>query len=257
MHLLLLLSVVQLFAKQEIVETPVTYTDNGTTLKGYLIQPAASKKNASAIMVVHEWWGLNEYPKTRARELAKMGYIAFCIDMFGNGKVVDNPTDAGKLAGVIYSNPTILKSRFQAAFDTLSKMKGVDKNKIAAIGYCFGGNVVLNAAKMGIPLASVVSFHGGLQGPNPDKNTLKAKILICHGGADPFVPETEVNQFKKGLDSIGFAYTFKVYSGATHAFSNPNATEVGLKFNLPIAYNEAADKSSWADMKKFLKKSLK
>ena len=177
-----------------------------------------------AVLVVHEWWGLNDYVKMRVRELAKLGYIAMALDMYGNGKRADNPTDAGNLAGPFYQNPQMAKERFDAALVKLKSYSQADASKVAAIGYCFGGTQVLNMANLGEDLVAVVSFHGGLKVVTPDKNLLKAQVLVCHGAADPFVPQAEVDLFRKQMDSIGAKYTFKAYEGATHAFSNPDAT---------------------------------
>ena len=141
-----------------------------------------------------------------------------------------------------------------AAYDVLIQQHQVDKNKVAAIGYCFGGTVVLNAATMGAPLVGVVSFHGGLAGIKATKDLLKAKILVCHGGADKFISEEDITNFKKQMKEAYASYDFKVYEGALHAFTNPKSSENGKKFGIPIAYNEAADKASWKDMKAFLKK---
>jgi len=175
------------------------------------------------------------------------------VDMYGNGKRADNPTDAGNLAMPFYQNPQLAKTNFDAALNKFKTYDQVDANNIAAIGYCFGGGVLLNLARMGEDLKGVVSFHGSLVGTPADKNLLKAKILVCHGNDDKFVPQTEVDQFKKQMDSIGASYIFKGYDGATHAFTNPNATAMGQKFNLPIAYNAAADTASWNEMKGFFK----
>jgi dienelactone hydrolase len=187
----------------------------------------------------------------RARELAKLGYVAMAIDVFGNGKTADNPDSAGKLATPFYQNPKEAKARIDAAIAKIKSYRQVDSTQIAAIGYCFGGGVLLNTARLGDELKGVVSFHGGLLGTPANKDLLKTKLLVCHGGADPFVPEKDVTQFKKQMDSIGADYTLKVYPGAVHAFTNPNATEVGKKFNIPISYNAAADSASWNDMKVF------
>lgn len=156
-----------------------------------------------------------------------------------------------------YKDPQLLKTRFDAALAKLKTFPQVDTNNIAAIGYCYGGFVVLNAAKLGASLKGVVSFHGNLSGVAPDKKLLKAKILVCHGAADKFVTPQEVNNFKKQMDSVGADYTFKVYPNATHAFTNPASTETGKKFNMPIAYNAEADKNSWNDMKDFFSKLFK
>jgi dienelactone hydrolase len=206
------------------------------------------------VLVVHEWWGLNGYPKMRARKLAELGYVAMAVDMYGNGKTADNPDDAGKMAGPFYQDPQMAKSRFDAALNKLKTYPQVDTTNIAAIGYCFGGGIVLNTARLGENLKGVVSFHGTLVGTPADKNLLKAKILVCHGADDQFVKPQEVAKFKKQMDSIGADYTFKQYPNATHAFTNPDATASGQKFKIPIAYNAAADSASWNDMKSFFAK---
>jgi dienelactone hydrolase len=233
----------------------VTYSpaDNKDSLvmDGYIAWDENIEGKRPAVLVVHEWWGLNDYVKRRVRELAGLGYIAMAVDFYGNGKRADNPTDAGKLATPFYQDPQMAKQRFDAALATLRGYSQTDTTKIAAIGYCFGGTQVLNMANLGENLVGVVSFHGGLQVVTPDKAKLKANVLVCHGGADPFVPAEQVAQFRKQMDSIGAKYTFKVYDGATHAFSNPDATAMGEKFKIPIAYNAAADTASWNDMKTF------
>jgi dienelactone hydrolase len=236
-------------------EETITYTIEGSkdslVLDGYVVYDENVEGKRPAILVVHEWWGLNDYAKMRARELAKLGYIAMAIDMYGNGKRGDNPDTAGKLAGPFYQNPASAKPYFDAAIARLNKYSQTDTSKYGAIGYCFGGAQVLNMAKMGENFKAVVSFHGNLNAAPAQKDMLKAQILVCHGGADPFVPKTEVDQFKKQMDSIGAKYTFKVYDSATHAFTNPNATAMGEKFKIPIKYNAAADTASWKDMKEF------
>ncbi len=248
---------------KEIAKTPsikeenVTYTAGNVTMDGYLTYDANKEGKRPAILVVHEWWGLNDYPKMRARKLAELGYIAMAVDMFGNGKTVDNPDDAGKMVGPFYQNPQMAKTRFDAAMNKLKTYSQADTNNIAAIGYCFGGAMVLNMARMGDNVKAVVSFHGNLVGVPPDKNLLKAKILVCHGADDKFVQQPEVEKFKKQMDSIRADYTLKVYPNATHAFTNPASTENGEKFKLPLKYNPAADSASWNDMKEFLAKILK
>jgi dienelactone hydrolase len=238
-------------------EEAVTYTTDTVIMNGFVVYDENKEGTRPAVLVVHEWWGLNDYTKMRARELAKLGYIAMAVDMYGNGKQADNPDAAGKLAMPFYQDPQMAKTRFDAALATIKTFSQTDTGKIAAIGYCFGGSQVLNAAKLGDDLKSVVSFHGGLAGVPANKDLLKAAILVCHGGDDKFVPQAEVDQFKKQMDSIGANYTFKVYPGATHAFTNPNATAVGQKFSLPIAYNAAADTASWNEMKAFFDKTLR
>jgi dienelactone hydrolase len=236
-------------------EENITYTVDGNkdsvVLDGYVVYDENIEGKRPAVLVVHEWWGMNDYVKRRARDLAKLGYIAMAIDMYGNGKRADNPDDAGKLASPFYEDPSKAKPLFEAAMNKLKSYAQADGGKVAAIGYCFGGAQVLNMAKMGEDLKGVVSFHGNLNVVPANKDLLKADILVCHGSADPFVPQAEVDLFKKQMDSVGAKYTFKAYGGATHAFTNPDATANGEKFKLPIKYDAAADSASWNDMKTF------
>jgi len=237
--------------KPQLKEENISYKIDSLNMDGYVVYDSAVKGKRPAVLVVHEWWGMNEYVKSRARELAGLGYIAMAVDMYGNGQRADNPELAGKLATPFYKDPAMAKAHFDAALNKLKTYAEVDTANIGAIGYCFGGGMLLNLARMGEPLKGVVSFHGSLLGTAADKNLLKAKILVLHGDDDKFVPATEVAAFKKQMDSIGAAYTFKSYAGATHAFSNPDATAMGEKFKIPIAYNAAADTASWKEMKTF------
>lgn len=234
----------------------VSYADDTTQLQGFAAYDA-NKKNSPVILIVHEWWGLNDYVKNRAQQLAELGYFAFAVDMYGEGKKGNDPNEAGALASPFYQDPSLAEARIKAAWEKIKTYEQADTDNAVAIGYCFGGSMVLTAAKAGFPFKGVVSFHGGLAGMAPEKDKIKAEILVCHGGADQFVPEAEVNKFKTQMDSVGAQYTFKVYEGATHAFTNPDATENGKKFNIPIAYNEKADKDSWKDFMDFLDKVLK
>jgi dienelactone hydrolase len=234
-----------------IKEESVSYSADTVTLNGFVAYDQNSTEKRPVVLIVHEWWGPGDYVRSRAKQLAEMGYLAMAVDMYGNGRMGNNPQEAGALATPFYTNPQLTKSRFDAALNKIKTYPQADTANIAAIGYCFGGTVVLNVAKMGDPLKGVVSFHGGLAGVPANKDLLKAKILVCHGNADNFVPQAEVDQFKKSMDSIGADYTFKTYDSATHAFTNPGATEAGQKFNLPIRYNAQADKASWEDMKAF------
>jgi dienelactone hydrolase len=232
-------------------EETVTYNVDTLKMQSYLVYDENITGKRPAVLVVHEWWGLNDYTKRRAKMLAELGYIAMAIDMYGNDRKGSNPQEAGILSGPYYENMNMTKKIFDAGLEEFKKNPNVDQTKIAGIGYCFGGGLLLNLARMGEPLNGVVSFHGGLVGAPPDKNLTKAEILVCHGEADPFVPAEEAATFKKQMDSIGKAYTFKSYPGATHAFTNPDATELGKKFSIPIAYNAAADSASWNEMKGF------
>ncbi len=236
-----------------IKEDSVTYNLNGKNYIGFIYYNSNKEGKRPAILVVHEWWGLTDYPRSRARQLAELGYIAMAVDMYGDGKIGNDPKTAQDLATPFYKDPTLAKIRLDAAINKLKTYSQTDTSKMAAIGYCYGGYIVLNAAKLGAKLNGVVSFHGDLSGVPVNKDSLKAKILICHGEADQFV-NPEVAAFKKSMDSAGVDYTFKSYPNATHAFTNPAATEKGKQFNMPIKYNAAADSASWNDMKDFFKK---
>ena len=232
-------------------EETVSYKLDSSTRNNFVVYDENIEGKRPAVLVIHEWWGLNDYTKMRARELAKLGYIAMAVDMYGDGKMGDDPGAAEKLATPFYMKPETAKPIFDAALEKLKAFSQTDATKVGAIGYCFGGAQVLNLAKMGEDLKGVVSFHGNLMVVPANKDLLKAQVLVCHGAIDPFVPQTEVDQFKKQMDSIGAKYTFKAYDSATHAFTNPNATALGEKFKIPVKYNAAADTASWNDMKTF------
>jgi dienelactone hydrolase len=243
----------------QLKEENVTYHEEGKdtlNLDGYIVYDENIKGKRPVVLVVHEWWGLSDYEKRRARELAQLGYLAMAVDMYGNGRKGNNPEEAGKLAMPFYQDPQMTKKRFEAALNTIKKNENADTTHIAAIGYCFGGGILLNTVKLGENINAVVSFHGSLMGVTPQKGLTKASILVCHGAADSFVPQADVDNFKKQLDSVGTPYTFKSYEGATHAFTNPEATQRGKDFKIPIAYNAAADTASWNDMKTFLSREL-
>jgi len=235
----------------------VSYKIDTLNMRSYVVYDENMEGKRPAILVVHEWWGLNDYTKRRARMLAEMGYIAMAVDMYGNGRMGNDPGAAQALAMPFYMHPDMAKKHFDAALEEFKKNPNVDQNKIAAIGYCFGGAVVIGIARLGEDLKGVVSFHGNLNVVPPVKDLLKADVLVCHGEADSYVSPAEVAQFKKQMDSIGKAYTFKSYPGATHAFTNPDATETGKKFKMPIEYNAAADSASWNDMKEFFGRIFK
>ena len=238
----------------DIKEEAVAYTADTAHMKSFVTYNENKEGKRPGILVVPEWWGLGDYVRNRAKQLAEMGYIAMAVDMYGDGKTADNPKDAQALSTPFYQNTSLSKNRLDAALNKLKSYAQTDTANIAAIGYCFGGSVVLNAAKLGANLKGVVSFHGGLSGAPADKRLLKAKVLVCHGEIDNFVPAPEVNAFRKGMDSIGADYTFKVYPNSTHAFTNPIADEWGKKFNMPLKYNAVADSASWSDMKAFFSK---
>jgi dienelactone hydrolase len=236
---------------------PVEYTAGDVTLKGYLAMDENVKDRRPGILVVHEWWGHNAYARKRAEMLAELGYVALAVDMYGDGKQASHPEDAGKFAMAVMKDMPAMKARFLAAMQLLRKNDAVDSTRIAAIGYCFGGGVVLAMAREGTDLKGVVSFHGSLATATPaEKGVVKARVLVCNGAADKFIPPEDVRAFKQEMNGAGVAYTFVSYPDAKHSFTNPEATELGKKFMLPLAYNEKADKKSWADMRQFLKKAF-
>jgi len=240
----------------KIKEESVTYTIDSLNMNNYVVYDENLEGKRPVVFVIHEWWGLNDYAKRRARMLAEMGYIAMAVDMYGNGRMGNDPGAAQNLAMPYYEHPDMAKKIFDRAVEELKKNPNADQTKMAGIGYCFGGGLLLNFARMGEQLNGVVSFHGSLLGTPANKDLTKAEILVCHGEADSFV-NAEVAPFKKQMDSIGKSYTFKSYSGATHAFTNPDATEMGKKFKMPIEYNAAADSASWNDMKDFFGRIFK
>jgi dienelactone hydrolase len=236
----------------------VKYTSDGTTLIGFLAYDENKEGVRPGIIVVHEWWGNNNYSHKRAEMLAKLGYIALAIDMYGNGKQADNPGDAGKFASEAMQNIDEAKARFDAGVNFLKEQSQTDTNRIAAIGYCFGGGVVLKMALMGDNLEGAVSFHGTLPTDSvKDPGNVKAKFLVCGGAEDPFVPKEVVDKFRKAMDDANTDYKFISYPGAVHAFTNPAADSLGKKFNIPIAYNKEADEKSWIAMQQFFEEIFK
>jgi dienelactone hydrolase len=247
--LLVLLVVWSGFASAALKQEEVSYKSGDTEMKGYLVYDDKFSGKRPGVLVVHEWWGHNEHARNRARMLAEAGYTALAVDMYGDGKTADHPDDAGKFAGAVKQNMAAAKARFEAALKLLKEQPSVDPKRTAAIGYCFGGGIVLEMARMGVDLDAVVSFHGSLGTANPAKQgQIKARILVANGENDPFVKPEQIEAFMKEMDAAGASYKFINYPGAMHSFTNPGADANGKKFNLPLAYNEAADKASWQEM---------
>lgn len=231
----------------------VTYSADGINMKGYLAYDDKVKGKRPAVLVVHEWWGHNEYTRKRARMLAEMGYTALAVDMYGDGKQANHPDEAGKFAAEVSKNLNIGRTRFEAGMNLLKKNKTVNAKKIAAIGYCFGGGVVLEMARMGEPLVAVASFHGSLGTNKPaEPGKVKAKIAVFTGAADPMAPAELVETFKHEMDAAKVDYKIVSYPGVKHSFTNPDANEYGKKFNMPLAYDAEADKDSWTQTQAFL-----
>lgn len=231
----------------------ISYSDGATTLKGYLAYDDASKTPRPGVLVVHEWWGHNDYARKRAKMLAEMGYVALALDMYGDGKQAAHPDEAGKFSGEIAQNSALGKTRFLAALETLKKQPQTDAKRIAAIGYCFGGGVVLQMAREGVDLAGVASFHGSLGTTRPaEAGKVKAQIAVYYGESDPFSPKEEVEKFKAEMSQAQVNVRYKAYPNVLHSFTNPDADSYGEKFKMPLRYNAEADKDSWADLKSFL-----
>lgn len=236
-----------------IQEEAVTYKDGDTVMKGFIVYDDASTARRPGVILVHEWWGITKHVRDEARRFAGQGYTSFVADMYGDGKTADNPKDAGSLAGAVQKNPAIMLSRFSAAKDALSKHATVEASKIGASGYCFGGSVVLDAARAGVDLKGVAAFHAGLGAAATPAaaGKVKAKILVLNGEADPFIKPESIDAFKKEMTAASVDYRYISYPGAVHAFTNPEATEKGKQFNLPLAYHPEADKQAKAEATKF------
>ncbi len=240
-------------AEPKIVGKTVEYSAQGVVMKGYLAYEEAVKGKRPGVLVVHEWWGLNDYARKRAIMLAELGYTALAVDMYGDGKQAMHPDDAKKFSSELMKNFDDAKARFTAAVEFLKQQPSVDPTRIAAIGYCMGGGVVLNMARQGVDLKGVASFHGSLVPVKPAQpGSVKAKVLVLHGGDDKFIPPEQIEAFKQEMKSAGVGFQFISYPGAVHSFTNPEADELGKKYNMPIAYNADADKKSWDELKKFL-----
>ena len=231
----------------------VTYTSGTTTLKGFIAYPATAEKRPG-VLVVHEWWGLNDYVRSRAKQLAELGYVAFAIDMYGEGKNTDHPEQAKEFMMAAMASMPDAQKRFEAAQARLASDTRVDAQKLAAIGYCFGGATVLHMARAGDnQLKLVASFHGSLGTPTPmQPSAFAGKIFVAHGAADPFVPPDVVAAFKQEMDRAGAQYELVEYPGAKHGFTNPAATAAGQAGNLPLEYNAEADQASWTRLTELL-----
>jgi dienelactone hydrolase len=233
----------------------VEYKDGDIPLEGYLAYDDAIKGKRPGVIVVHEWWGLNRYIEKRTEELAKLGYIAFAIDMYGKGKNTSDPKKAGELSGVFTKDRKKMRERANAGLEILRKNDLAEPKRIAAIGYCFGGTTVLELARGGANLAGVVSFHGGLDTPNPgDAKDIKGSVLVLHGADDPFQPREKVEAYQDEMEKAGVDWQMNIYGGAQHSFTNPEAGSFGIK---GVVYNEKADKRSWEAMTIFLRELFK
>ena len=233
-------------------EDDLHYQAGNTACSSLAVYDPTKKSRLPIVLIIPEWWGLNDYPIMRAEELSREGYLAIAVDLYGGRAVATTPDEAKALAGPLYTDTALVRARLQAALDAARALPNADGSRVAIIGYCFGGHMALMGAKLGLPIRGAASFHGGLAGTA----NANAPILICHGGADKNIPEAEVAAWRKSMDSLKGSYKFISYRGATHAFTNPKATETGKQFGMPIEYNEAADKASWAELLAFLKRVM-
>jgi dienelactone hydrolase len=242
-------------AMAEIKTQTVLYKDGATVLEGYVAYDDSVKGPHPGVLVVHDWTGLQDYAKTRAKQLAELGYTAFAADIYGQGVRPTDPADCGKEAGKYKGDLPLYRRRLSLALEQLQAQTGVDAQHLGAIGYCFGGTGVLELARSGAPVKAIVSFHGGLGTTLPAQpGKVAADVLVCHGADDPFVKPAEVDAFKAEMKAAGAKMEFIAYPGAVHSFTKP---EAGNDPSKGQAYNEAADKGSWKAMKEFFAKDLK
>ncbi len=225
----------------------VVYLSGATELRGFLAYPADVTGKRPGVLVAHEWWGLNDYVRSRALKLAELGYVALAVDMYGEGKVAEHPADAEKFMMSVMGNKEEGRRRIEAGKAFLAQSPHTDPTKIAAIGYCMGGALALNMARAGDDLALVGVFHGNLSTSAPlQQGVFKGKIFVAHGGSDPFVPEAQLIAFKQEMENAGVDFELAVYPEVKHGFTNPGASELGERFQIPLAYDKAADEDSWS-----------
>ena len=233
-------------ASAELRSRAVDYQQGETMLKGFLAYDDSLPGPRPGVLVVHEWWGQNQHARNQAERLAKAGYVAFALDMYGDGAVTTHPEDAGRMSGALRENLPLAKARFLAGKSYLEKLKQVAPDRLVAIGYCFGGGVVLEMARMGVDLDAVVSFHGSLRSVDPRApRDIKARVLVCHGSEDSFVTAEDIAALKKEMADAEAEFEFLELAGARHSFTNPKADTLGVD---GLAYDKKADLDSWAAM---------
>lgn len=238
-------------AAAEVETKTIEYEHDGVTLEGYLAWDASSDERRPGVLIVHEWWGHDDYVQRRAREVAELGYVAFALDMYGKDVHTDSPAEAQQLSGRLSADGYApMRRRARAGLDVLADQDMIDSDRLAAMGYCFGGTVSLQLAYDRAPVQGVISFHGSLPAPAAgEAEQIDASILVLHGAADPFVPDRQVTQFKSAMEDGDVDWHFISYGHAVHSFTNPTADEHGIDGS---AYNERADRRSWRHMKGFL-----
>lgn len=233
----------------------IAYKHGDLECQGYLAWDDAVQGPRPGVLVAHEWWGLNDYARGRAEQLAKLGYVAFAADMYGEGKMTEHPKEAGEMAAKVRANVADWRKRARTALDVLSKQPQCDKTKLAAIGYCFGGSTALQLAFSGADLKAVVTFHAALPVPTAEEaKQIKAAILVCHGADDKFIPGQAIKAFRSALDQGGVKYEFVSYPDTVHSFTVPGAD----KHNIAgMKYNQHADEDSWKRMVALFAEQLK
>ena len=247
------LLLVSALSHAEVATKEVTYKQGDTELQGFLAWDGEAKKRQPGVIVVHEWWGHNQHARNQAIRLAKAGYVGFALDMYGKGKVTTHPKDAQEFMAEATKDPATMKARFLAALDQLKQDPHVDPERIAALGYCFGGAVALGMARQGVDLDAVVTFHGALGTQQPAApGAVKARLLILTGADDPMVGPDQVEAFKKEMTAAGAKFDVVSEPHAKHAFTNPDATASGQLHCLPLAYDPSADAASWGHLKELL-----
>lgn len=238
--------------EEKIKGEEVSYSGDSITMEGYIAYDQAIEEKRPGIIVVHEWWGHNDYVRKRADMLAELGYVALAVDMYGDGQQAEHPKDAGKFAGMVMSDIDGAKARFDAALEVLKAHDMVDPEKISAIGYCFGGSVVLSMANAGYDLDAAAAFHSGVELPVPPSEDLQAKVLVANGADDPMITDEQQNAFEEKMKEVNADFKYIEYPNTVHAYTNPGADSLGQKFELPLAYNKEADEKSWKELKSLL-----
>jgi dienelactone hydrolase len=232
----------------------VTYKSGDTTMKGFVAWDDAIKGKTPGVLVAHEFWGLNDYARERAKKIAQLGYTALALDMYGDGKSSAHPKEAGEMFNAVMSNMDLARARFNAALEALKQQPTVDPGHIGAIGYCMGGAIVLQMARVGTDLDVVASFHGALGAKErARKGDIKAKVLVFHGEADSFVTPEQAAALKQEMKDAGADFTYVGYPGVKHSFTNPGADAIAKEFGMDIAYDARADADSWAKLQPALK----
>ena len=228
------------------------YEYGGQTFRGNLVYDDALQGKRPGVLVVPEWMGLVPLTRQKAEEVAKLGYVALAVDMYGEGRTAKDAQEAAQLAGALRQNRPLMRARAQAALEALRRQARVDGDRLAAMGYCFGGGVALELARSGAPLRGTVSFHGNLDTPNPaDARNIKGQVLVLHGADDPLVPAEQAAAFQSEMRNAKVDWQMNSYGGAVHSFTNPQA---GSDPSKGVAYNEKADKRSWEALTSFLKR---